>query len=108
MDPKKKKIVLISVLVLVAAAGGYAFLFGGDKVANTQNQGGPLVKKEARGPARGELKKGGIKKKAKATITKKTGLVKKEAQGRKRNTLKKRPGQRGNRKAKKKELVPAA
>jgi len=106
VDPKKKNIIMVSVAVLVIGYAGYSMLFGGDS-SKAQDQTRTLVKK-TRAPVEGLAQRGAIKKKPTATATKKTGLVKKDTLDRKKSTLKKRPGKRGGRKTKKKEVAPAA
>jgi hypothetical protein len=106
VDPKKKNIIYVAVIVVGLGAAAYTFLFSGGGTT-AQSQTGTFVKK-THAPVDGLVKGEVIKKEREEGSTKKAEFVKKEAPERGRDTLKKRAGQRGNRNTKKKEIVPAA
>lgn len=106
VDPKKKNILYVSVIVLGLGYAAYSILFSGSG-STAQSNSGPLIKRTAANAGDAAEDQGLVKREARGGVEKRE-LQKRDAPGVERKTLQKRRGARGGQRTKKQEIVPAA
>lgn len=100
---QKKNIIYICVIVLGLGYAGYSLFLSGNS-AQADSGISTLVKKQRATDS--STVQGVIKKSPRGVVNKKDGFTKKTVKSTKKS-IKKKPGRRGNKKTKKKEISPS-